>query len=184
MNSITKAFGVLTLTAAVAFGAAGCAHEAPAANASPSIDATQLTGAKAAEAIEGFVAASTSDTVATAVAKKATAETFAPAVKFLDKDTASATVQNTVSSFVMVKMSNPKTAVTVDVDASKVAVDGQQATVPVGAVTVKAGGKKVANSDVLAAAVNHLVFRDGAWVITTAAPASPASSASPSAPSK
>jgi len=180
MNSITKGFGVLALTAAIALGASGCSQNTPAAAPSPTVDSTQLTGAKAADAIKGFVAAGTSDQVAAAVADKATAETFAPAVKFLDKDVKSESVQNTVSDFVLVKMADPKAAVSVDVDESKVVVDGQAATVPVDAVTVKAGGKKVANSDALAAEVNHLVFRDGAWAITFAAPAS----ASPSASAK
>jgi hypothetical protein len=184
MKNITKGFGVLALTAAIAFGASGCSQNTPAAAPSPTVDSTQLTGAKAAEAIKGFVAAGTSDEVATAVAKKATAETFAPAVKFLDKDSKSETVQNTVSDFVLVKMADPKAAVSVDVDESKVVVDGQKATVPVEAVTVKAGGKKVANSDVLAAEVNDLVFRDGAWVITFPAPASASPSATPSASAK
>lgn len=179
MNT-SKSLGVLALTAAVAFGAAGCSQNTPAAAPSPTVDSTQLTGAKAAEAIKAFVAAGTSDTVAAAVAKKATAETFAPAVKFLDKDAASATVQDVVSDLVLVKMAAPKAAVSVDVDESKVVVDGQTATVPVQAVTVKSAGKKVANSDVLAAEINDLVFRDGAWVITF--PAAPA--ASPSASSK
>ena len=176
MNSITKGFGAITLTAAIALGASGCSQNTPAAAPSPTVDSTQLTGAKAAEAIKGFVAAGTSDEVAAAVADKATAETFASAVNFLDKDTATDTVQNTVSDFVLVKMADPKAAVSVDVDESKVVVDGQKASVPVEAVTVKAGGTKVANSDALAESVNDLVFRDGAWVITF--PASP--SATPS----
>jgi hypothetical protein len=127
MNSITKGFGVLALSAAIALGASGCSQNAPAAAPSPTVDATQLTGAKAAESIKGFVAAGTSDEVAKAVADKATAETFAPAVKFLDKDAETATVQNTVSDFVLVKMADPKAAVSVDVDESKVVVDGQKA---------------------------------------------------------
>lgn len=184
MNSITKGFGVLALTAAIALGASGCSQNAPAAAPSPTVDSTQLTGAKAAEAIKGFVAAGTSDEVAAAVADKATAETFAPAVKFLDKDAATETVQNTVSEFVLVKMADPKAAVAVEVDESKVVVDGQKATVPVSAVTVTAGGSKVANSDALADSVNDLVFRDGAWAITFPASASASPSATPSESAK
>lgn len=184
MNSITKGFGVLTLTAAIVFGATACSTNTPAAAPRPTVDPTQLTGAKAAEAIKGFVAAGTSDEVAKAVADKATAETFAPAVKFLDKDTPTETVQNTVSDFVLVKMADPKAAVSVDVDESKVVVDGQKATVPVDAVTVKAGGAKVANSDALADSVNDLVFRDGAWVITFPASASASPSPAPSESAK
>ncbi|ACL42116.1 hypothetical protein Achl_4165 (plasmid) [Pseudarthrobacter chlorophenolicus A6] len=184
MNSITKGFGVLVLTAAVAFGASGCSQKTPDAAPSPTVDAKELTGGKAAEAIKGFVAAGTSDEVAAAVASQATADTFAPAVKFLDKDAASETVQNTVSEFVLVKMADPKAAVSVDVDESRVVVDGQKATVPVEAVTVSAGGKKVANSDALADSVNDLVFRDGAWVITFPAAASASPSATPSESAK
>lgn len=184
MKNITKSFGVLALTAAIALGASGCSQNAPAAAPSPTVDATEMTGAKAAEAIKGFVAAGTSDEVAAAVADKATAETFAPAVKFLDRDAASETVQNTVSDFVLVKMADPKAAVSVVVDESKVVVDGQKATVPVEAVTVTAGGTKVANSDVLAESVNDLVFRDGAWVITFPAPVSVSPSPAPSESAK
>ncbi|MET4143740.1 hypothetical protein [Arthrobacter sp. UYCo732] len=184
MKSITKGFGVLALTAAVAFGAAGCAQNTPAAAPSPTVDAKELTGGKAAEAIKGFVVASTSDEVAAAVADKATAETFAPAVKFLDKDAASETVQNTVSDFVLVKMADPKAAVSVDVDDSKVVVDGQKASVPIEAVSVTVGGAKVANSDALADSVNDLVFRDGAWVITFPASSSASPTAAPSESAK
>ncbi|GAA4035686.1 hypothetical protein GCM10023063_20360 [Arthrobacter methylotrophus] len=184
MNSMTKGFGVLVLTAAVALGASGCSQNAPAAAPSPTVDSSQLTGAKAAEAIKGFVAAGTSDAVAKAVAGKPTADTFSPAVKFIDKDANMATVQNTVSDFVLVKMADPKAPVSVTVDDSKVVVDGQKAMVPAAAVTVTAGGKKVSNCDVLAAEVNHLVFRDGAWVITFPAPASASPSATPSASAK
>ncbi|MBG0738862.1 hypothetical protein IV500_05430 [Paeniglutamicibacter antarcticus] len=178
MNSFTKGFGVLALTAAIAFGASGCSQgSAP----GPAVDSAQLTGAKASEAIKGFVSAGTSDEVAAAVAKNPTAETFAPAVKFLDKDTATETVQNTISDFVLLKMSDTKSPVTVDVDASKIVVDGQKATVPVEAVAIKAGGNKVANSDALAETFHTMAFRDGAWVITF--PASASTSASPAATS-
>lgn len=184
MKSIIKGVAVLGVTAAVALGAAGCTSGSPNAAPTQTVDPALLTSGKAAEAIKGFVAAGTSDEVAAAVAQKATAETFAPAVKFLDKDAESVTVQNTVSEFVVVKMADPKAAVSVDVDESKVVVDGQSATVPVSAVSVMAGGKKVANSDALADSVNDLVFRDGAWVITFPAPAPVSPSASPSASSK
>lgn len=180
MKRFTQGLGVLALTAAVAFGTAGCSQNAPATAPSPSADVTDMTAAKAAEAIKGFVAAGTSDQVAADVAGTVSAETFAPAVKFLDKDASSETVQSTVSDFVMVKMADPKAVVSVDVDESKVVLEGQSATVPVEAVTVLAGGAKVANSDDLAAGVSHLVFRDGAWVITFPA----AATASPSASSK
>lgn len=186
MNGILKGIGVLAVSASIALGASGCGQSAPAAAPTPTVDPSQLTAAKAADAIRGFVAAGTSDQVAQDVAKKATAQTFAPAMKFIDKDTPSATVQNTVTDFVLVKMADPKKQVTATVDESKVVVDGQTATVPASAVTVKAGDAKVSNSDALAAEVSHLAFRDGAWVITfPAAPsASATSSASPSASAK
>lgn len=182
MNSFTKGFGLIALTAAVALGATGCSQNTPAAAPTATVDSAELTPAKAAEAIKGFVAAGTSDEVAAAVSKGATAETFAPAVKFIDEGASSAEVQEAVSGFVLVKMADPKAAVSLEVDESKIVVDDQAVTVPVGAVTVKAGGKKVANSDALADSVNDLVFRDGAWVITFPASATP--SASPSASSK
>lgn len=180
MKNFSKNLGALALTALVALGAAGCSQNTPAAAPSATADSAELTSAKAVEAITGFVAAGTSEKVAADVAATATAETFAPAVKFLDKDASSEDVQNTVSDFVLVKMADPAAEVTVEVDESKVVVDGQTASVPVEAVTVKAGGTKVENSDALAEEINSLVFRDGAWVITFPASAS----ASPSASSK
>lgn len=180
MNSFIKGCTVLALTAAAAFNASGCSGNNQAATPSPTVDGQELTAAKAAEAIKGFVAAGTSDEVAAAVADKATAETFSPAVSFLDKYADSESVLTTVTEFVAVKMTAPKAAVAVEIDESKVVVDGQKATVPVEAMTVTAGGVKVGNSDALADSVNDLVFLDGAWVITF--PAS--SSAVPSQPVK
>lgn len=183
MKSFTKGFTVLALAASVALGASACSQNTPQAEPTATVDPAELTGAKAAAAIEGFVTAGTSDEVAAAVADKPTSETFVPALKFLDKSSKTATVQRTVTDFVLVKMAAPKAAVAVDVDESKVVVEGHTATVPVEAVTVTSGGKKVANSDALAESVNDLVFRDGAWVITfpESAEATPSASASVSA---
>jgi hypothetical protein len=180
MNSFIKGFTVFALTAAAAFNAAGCSSNNQAATPSPTVDGKELTAAKAAEAIKGFVAAGTSDEVVAAVSDKATADSFSSAVSFLDKDAASETVLNTVTEFVVVKMTAPKAAVAVEIDESKIVVSGQKATVPVEAVTVTVDGTKVPNSDALADSVNDLVFRDGAWAITF--PAS--SSAVPGEPAK
>ena len=167
MNRTIKTAAIIAAAAGIVLGASGCSQSTPASSSSSSssADPSQLTGAKAADTIRAFVASSTSDQVAADVSTKAT-------------------VQNTVSDFVLVKMADPKAPVAVTVDDAKATVDGLTATVPVSAITVTSGGKKVANSDALAAEVSHLAYRDGAWVITFPTDGASRSAAPSTSPSK
>lgn len=183
MNTTLKTLAATALAGLVALGAAGCSQPTAAAPApSPTATADAKTAPKAAdETIKGFFAAVTSDQVAAAFPDKADKHTFDAALKFVEAKPAVAALSGTVTDLVVLKK-DAGAPVALAVDESKIAVDGDKAVVPASAVTVTAGGKKVDNSDALAAHFHDLAFRDGNWVLTfPTAPATVAPSASAAA---
>lgn len=169
--------GALVLSTGLLLGTTGCGGDASAQD-----DATAETPSgptDVVKTIEAFFEATTSADIAAAFPDHADETTFSQAVQYTDPEAGSKDVAAAMADFALVKVSDPKAKLSISVDEAKVTVDGDTATVPVEAITVKSGEKAVPNSKDLAEEVNHLVFRDGSWLI--AFPDAPAASASPAA---
>jgi hypothetical protein len=167
-NSL-KTLSTIALAAILVTGATACGSngEKASPSATSTAPAAEKTSAEAVKAIEGFVAATTSDEVAAALPDKVTADTFTPALGFValeESDTEK--VKKAISDFALAKVNDPKVKYTVTVDAAAITIDGDNATVPADKVTVNADGKKAATSDELAKNTTTLKYVDGAWKLT------------------
>ncbi len=187
-KNVFRSLGGAALIASVLLGSTACGSSPSAAPApSPSPSATvapeKATNAAVGSAITDFFATATSAQIGAAFPGKATDATFAPVLAKIDTAAPAAPLKKAVTDLALLKVSDPKAALAVKVDESKVAIDGVSASVPASAISVTSGGKKVANSDVLAAEIDHLVYRDGGWLVTfpEAPSATPSASASASA---
>lgn len=185
-KSIFRSLGGAALIASVLLGSAACSpapSAAPSAAPSPAVAPEKATNTAVAGAIKDFFAAATSKQIGAAFPDKVTDATFAPVLARMDTAAPAAPLKKAVTDLALLKVSDPKAALAVTVDESKVVIDGVAASVPASAISVTSGGAKVANSAVLAAEINHLVHRDGSWLVTfpDAPSATPSASASASA---
>ncbi|MCC3299254.1 hypothetical protein [Arthrobacter caoxuetaonis] len=195
MKNASKYLGTIVLSAGLLFGATACGGaEEPSkeSTAAAAEEKAQLTPAKAAETIEKFFEATTSDEIAAAFPDDADEKTFSEAVQLTDPEAKVSDVAAAMADFALVKVLDPKAELSIAVDESKIVVKDRKASVPVEAISVKSGDKAVANSAELADEVNDLVFRDGSWLIAfpqapeadASETASPSASAEASADSK
>lgn len=185
-KNVFRSLGGAALIASVLLGSSACGSSpsaAPAPTPSATVAPEKATNAAVGSAITGFFATATSEQIGAAFPDKATDTTFAPVLAKIDTAAPAAQLKKAVTDLALLKVSDPKAALAVKVDETKVAIDGVKASVPASAISVTSGGIKVANSDALASEINHLVYRDGAWLVTfpEAPSASPSSSASASA---
>lgn len=187
-KNAVRALGGAALIASVLLGATACgsnssAESAPSASPAATVAPEKATNAAVGSAISDFFTTATSDEIGAAFPDKATDTTFKPVLAKIDTSAPGAPLKKAVTDLALLKVSDPKAALAVRVDESKVAIDGISASVPASAISVTSGGNPVANSDALASEINHLVFRDGAWLVTfpEAPSASPSASASASA---
>lgn len=189
MNTkIFRSLGGAALIASILLGSSACssnqsAAPAPSPSATATVAAEHATNAAVAGAIKDFFATATSDEIGAAFPDKASEATFKPVLDKIDIEAPAVPLKKAVTDLALLKVSDPKAALAVTVDDSAVSIDGTKASVPASAVSVTSGGAKVANSDALAAEINQLVYRDGAWLITfpQAPAASPSASDSASA---
>jgi len=162
-----KTIATIAILTALAGGATGCSNNADAAStpaATTTAPAADKAPAEVVKTIEGFVAATTSDQIAKDLPDHVTADTFTPALAFVDMGDSDVTkVKKAISDFALVKVADAKTKIAVVVDPASVKVDGDTATVPADKITVNAGDKKAADSDNLAKNVTTLKYTDGAW---------------------
>jgi hypothetical protein len=184
-KNVFRSLGGAALIASVLLGSTACGSSpsaAPAPSPSATVAPEKATNTAVGDAISGFFATATSKEIGAAFPNKATDTTFAPVLAKVDTAAPGVPLKKAVTDLALLKVSDPKAALAVKVDESKVAIDGVTASVPASAISVTSGGKKVANSDVLAAEINHLVYRDGSWLVTfpVAPSASPSASASAS----
>lgn len=175
MNSIIKATSTAALAALLILGASGCAGETKPEPKQATESRTAVeepvkertgTAKEAVETIEGFFAAATSDRVAKDLKGKASGETFAEAVSFVESSSDSDRLKDAVADLAVLKLSAPKKDLKVSVDASDVVIEGDTATVPAKKLSVISGGKEVKNSNAIASQINDLVFVDGSWALT------------------
>lgn len=185
--NISRSLGAAALIVSVLLGSSACSSSQSAAPAAEPTTATvaaeHANNAAVAGAIKDFFATATSEEIGAAFPDKASEETFKPVLDKIDIDAPAAPLKKAVTDLALLKVSDPKADLAVTVDDSAVSIDGTSASVPASAVSITSGGAKVANSDVLAAEINQLVYRDGSWLITfvQAPDASPSASASASA---
>lgn len=185
-KNVFRSLGGAALIVSVLLGSTACGSSpsaAPDPSPSASVAPEKNTNGAVGEAITGFFATATSEQIGAAFPDKATDATFAPVLAKIDTAAPGVPLKKAVTDLALLKVSDPKAALAVKVDESKVAIDGVSASVPASAISVTSGGTKVANSDVLAAEINHLVYRDGSWLVTfpEAPSATPSASASASA---
>lgn len=180
-KNILRSLGGAALIASVLLGSTACGQEssAPAATIAPE----QATAGAVTGAIKSFFTTATSEEIGAAFPDKATDQTFAPVLAKIDLDAPVGPLKKAVTDLALLKVADTKAELSVLVDETKVEIEGLAASVPASAISVTSGGTKVANSDVLAAEMNRLVFRDGAWMVSfvEAPAATPSDSASASA---
>lgn len=184
-KTILRSLGGAALIASVLLGSTACGQgsAAPAATPSATIAPEKATAGEVTGAIKSFFATATSEEIGAAFPDKATDQTFAPVLAKIDLDAPVAPLKKAVTDLALLKVADTKAELAVMVDETKVEIQGLAASVPASAISVTSGGTKVANSDVLAAEMNRLVFRDGAWMISfvETPAATPSDSASASA---
>lgn len=167
MKTTQKTLTTIAILAALAGGITGCSNNADATStpaATTAAPAADKAPAEVVKTIEGFVAATTSDQIAKDLPDHVTADTFTPALAFVDMGDSDVTkVKKAISDFALVKVNDAKTKIAVVVDPKSVKVDGDTATVPADKITINAGDKKAAESDNLAKNVTTLKYTDGAW---------------------
>lgn len=182
-KNVFRSLGGAALIASVLLGSTACGSNTsaePAPSPSATVAPDKATNSAVGSAISDFFTTATSDQIGAAFPDKATDATFAPVLAKVDTSAPKVQLKKAVTDLALLKVSDPKAALAVKVDESKVAIDGVSASVPASAISVTSGGNPVANSDALAAEINHLVYRDGAWLVTfpEAPSASPSASAS------
>lgn len=182
MNRATKYLGVVVVSAALLFTSTACGGQDTAAADTAAAEAELLTPGHVVEAVEGFFAAVTTAEVAAAFPDDADETTFSAAVDFTDPEAEGKFLATAMADLALVKVLDAKADLSITVDESRVAINDRRATIPAEAIAVTSAGKPVANSPALAEAVNDLVFRDGAWLITapdSASASAPAVSGAP-----
>jgi hypothetical protein len=168
MKTFGKSITAAAVAATVLIGVSACS---PAQETAPAPSATQQstenrTAPKAVETIKSFFASATTEKIATADPAAAGPELFDDALKLVDPEAEAEPLTAALTDLAVLKVGNPASELTVEVNEGEVVLDGDKASVPASHISVKAAGEKVANSDELAEKINDLVFRDGAWVIT------------------
>ncbi|UKA63452.1 hypothetical protein [Arthrobacter sp. FW306-04-A] len=162
-----RAAGSAVVGIALLTGSMGCSGPKGAeATASASIPDDQNTSAAVAKSIQLFFAASTSDQIGAAFPDKATDDTFTLVLDKMDLSGQANLAKKAVTDLALLRVSDPKAVLALAVEDSKVQINGMKATVAVSALSVTSGGTKVSNNDILAADMNNLIFRNGAWVMT------------------
>ena len=179
-TSFVPKFLAIVAAGALTFAAAGCSAD----DAAPEAAEVKVgSAAEAAEVVEAFFAATTSDEIAAALPEDKEGTAFDPALEFVAVGESDAEMLTEVlSEFALLKVSNPKSKFAVAVDPEKISVDADIATVHVDGVSVNSDGKVVANSKELAENLTTLIYQDDAWHLVIAeVEASPTATPSPSA---
>lgn len=179
MNSRTsRIVGAAIAGIALMAGTVGCAGaKSPEPEASTNVPVAQNTSAAVAKSIQSFFAAATSDKIGEAFPNKASDDTFTPVLDKMDLSAPVSLTKKAVTDLALLKVSDPKAVLALAIDDSKVQINGTNATLPASALSVTSRGKKVSNSDVLAADMHNLTFRNGEWIMTFPATSSPTESA-------
>lgn len=179
-TSFVPKFLAVIAAGALTVAVAGCSAEDSPQEAA---EAKVGTAAEAAEVVEAFFAATTSEEIAAALPEDKDGTAFDPALEFVAVEESDAEVLTGVlSEFALLKVSNPKSKFAVAVDPEKISVDADKATVHADAVIVNSDGKAVANSKDLAENLTTLIYQDDAWHLVIAEPeASPTATPSPTA---
>lgn len=161
----TRNLAAAAAVTALLFGA-GCSSDAAEAEPEPtaSVDARELTAEKAAEAVESFFAEATSDEIAAVPVDKYDEKTFAAAAKKIDPAAPQDKSSDAIADIAWLKVENPDAKLEFAVDAEKVEVKDETATVPAEAVKITRDGKDVAETADIAAHVGNLVYKDE-WLI-------------------
>lgn len=178
MNSSTlRAVGAAIFGTAFLVGTVACSGaKSPESTAAPTVPADQNTSVAVAKSIQSFFAAATSDRIGDAFPDKATDDTFTPVLDKMDLSVPASLTKKAVTDLALLKVSSPKAALALVIDDSKVQINGTNATIPASALSVTSNGSKLSDNDVLAADMNNLTFRNGAWVVTFPAASSPTAS--------
>lgn len=160
----TRNLAAAAALTALLFGA-GCSADAAEAKPEPSasVDAKELTAEKAAEAVESFFAEATSDEIASVPVDKYDEKTFAAAAKKIDPAAPQDKSSDAIADIAWLKVENPDAKLEFSVDAEKVEVRDETATVPAEAVKITRDGKDVDTAGI-AAHVGSLVYKDE-WLI-------------------
>lgn len=151
-------------------------HDAPGPNATA--DPAGNSPSAVAAALKSYFASATSDQIGGAFPDKATEDTFAPVLQKIDPAASVVPTKKAVTDLALLKIADPKAALALAVDESRIQISGQKATVPASALSVTSRGTEVVNNGALAAEMTNLVFRNENWVITFP-PSVNSSSASP-----
>lgn len=168
MKTLNKTIATAVVAASALLGLSACSQSQESAPApSASQQATDdRTAPKAVETIKAFFASATTEKIGTTDPAAAGPELFDDALKLVDKDAEAEPLTSALTDLGLLKVTNPSSELTVEVNESGVVVDGDKASVPADQISIKSAGVKVANSDALADRINDLVFRDGAWVMS------------------